>query len=113
MLVNNIAEICHTQVDQYNGHSNKNLGSSFLFIWKMIDFEVTFEGDIEQEIVDGNDVADMSIMAVYKCFAKLNAYKHMREFSAREDLQEAKPGSRIEMGWGMHLGWSIEGAIGS
>ena len=46
-------------------------------IWKMIDLEESFDGDIEEEIVDDSSVADLAIMGVYKVYAKLNSYNHI------------------------------------
>jgi hypothetical protein len=75
--VNSIAEVVHSQVDIYNGFANKNLGSSFLFIWKLIDLQESFDGDIDQEITDADKVADLAIMGVYKSYAKINSFAHI------------------------------------
>lgn len=82
-------------------------------IWKMIDLEESFDGDIEEEIVDDSSVADLAIMGVYKVYAKLNSYNHIRDLNEREIIKENMPGFRFSTGWGLHLGWSVEGAIGS
>ena len=46
-------------------------------VWRMIDLEESFDGDIEEEIVDNSAVADLAIMGVYKVYAKLNQYNHI------------------------------------
>ena len=34
VFVNEIAEIVHGTVDNYNGSANKNIGDAFLLVWK-------------------------------------------------------------------------------
>lgn len=33
-------------------------------------------------------------------------------YSRRADLNARMPGFRVQMGFGLHVGWAIEGAIG-
>lgn len=44
LFVNQIAEIAHSQVDKYGGSTNKNIGDSFLMVWKFKNLD-DFDGD--------------------------------------------------------------------
>jgi len=48
LFVNQIAEIAHSQVDKYGGSTNKNIGDSFLMVWKFATTE-----EFEDEGFDG------------------------------------------------------------
>ena len=48
-----------------------------------------------------------------KIIAKLNKYEHILEYNNNPILQEKIPGFKCKMGFGIHQGWAIEGAIGS
>ena len=41
------------------------------------------------------------------------ASKPLRELTEHPKIQERLPGFKISMGYGLHAGWAIEGAIGS
>ncbi|EQD29658.1 adenylyl cyclase [mine drainage metagenome] len=48
-----------------------------------------------------------------KIIAKINKLSHIVEYSRNKKLQEKLPGYKVKMGFGLHFGWAIEGAIGS
>lgn len=55
----------------------------------------------------------MAIMGFIKCIACIHKYSHMIEYSRNQRLLKVIPGFRVNMGFGIHVGWAIEGAIGS
>ena len=115
-FVNNIAEVVHKSVDEYQGASNKNLGEAFLFVWKFPESEVEyFDGEVQ--IIEGSEkcqqTAEMSILSFLKCIAKINTYKHILDYSRDPKLTSVIPEFKVNMGFGLHYGWAIEGAIGS
>lgn len=48
-----------------------------------------------------------------KIWAKLNREKKCLDYRKEERLLKRMPGYRVKMGFGLHIGWGIEGAIGS
>ena len=44
--------------------------------------------------------------------ANKKSYK-LDKYKRRKDLQERMPNYCVKMGFGLHVGWAIEGAIGS
>ena len=45
--------------------------------------------------------------------AKINKLSHILEYRNDPDLNLRMPGYKVKMGFGLHQGWAIEGAIGS
>jgi len=141
-FVNTIAEIVHSSVHDWGGQSNKNLGNAFLMIWRIGDEKTILKltsGEAEQGLrlkdlinpnkkplkkvqrvvdlrrVPGIDrLADKALIGYLKIIAELNRSKPILAF--REDPRLTKGGKeefKVRMGFGLHAGWAIEGAVGS
>ena len=101
--VNIIADVVHSQVFIHNGVANKNLGDTFVLIWREPDTE-------EEGIRDIRDISDLSLIGTLKIFANLNTFTHVREIAAKANANSSK---KVEIGFALHFGLAIEGAIGS
>jgi class 3 adenylate cyclase len=117
--VNKIAEIVHSMVDRYGGATNKNIGEAFLMVWNFHDSK-EMERLAEQERFfnhqvsrENQIVADMSLISILKIISKINSYEHIQEYNNHKDLSLKVPDFRVRMGFGLHHGWAIQGAIGS
>ena len=118
--VNRVAEITHSMVDRYGGSANKNIGEAFLLVWKFHDpkqiqdleeLEVNYTNkDIS---IENQIIADLSVFSFLKIIAKLNKYEHILEYGHNPKLLEKIKDFKCKMGFGLHQGWAIEGAIGS
>ena len=107
LFVNRIAHILHGIVVQCNGSANKNIGDAFLLTWK-IDDELSGE-----EI---SKLADQALVAFCKTLVELNRHEDFIckfSVSATSRLFKRFPGYHVRIGSGLHVGWAIEGAIGS
>ncbi|OMJ85874.1 hypothetical protein SteCoe_12716 [Stentor coeruleus] len=117
MFVNEIAQIVHGLVDKYLGAANKNIGDAFLLVWK-------FQKD--EAIIDENDkiirnpksrrafyLPDLTLISFLKILAKVNKDPTILKYRTNQKLLIRMPNYEVKMGFGLHLGWSIEGAIGS
>jgi class 3 adenylate cyclase len=112
MFVNQIAEITHSMVDKYGGSANKNIGDAFLLVWKFKHEEEFFQDP--QRIGKHNQFcADLALFSFLKIIAKINKYQHILDYRNDPALNERMPGYEVKMGFGLHQGWAIEGAIGS
>jgi len=120
VFVNEIAEVVHSQVDFFSGASNKNIGDAFLLVWKFDDEDVeqdTYTGVLvpKQNSIKVKALAEMavssfiSIQPALAKAAKLKKYRGNKELLTRMNETEY----RVKMGFGLHVGWAIEGAIGS
>lgn len=116
MFVNEIADIVHNIVDDYSGAPNKNIGDAFLLIWKIPGEEIRLDND-EQLIMKGGPktqaIADMAVFSFLKIISSINKSKKLAKYRDHEGLNKRMPNYRVRMGFGLHIGWGIEGAVGS
>jgi len=116
MFVNEIADIVHNIVDDYSGAPNKNIGDAFLLIWKVPEEEVRTDND-DQLIMKGGPktqaISDMAVFSFLKIVSSINKSKKLAKYRDHEGLNKRMPNYRVRMGFGLHIGWGIEGAVGS
>ena len=116
LFVNEIGDICHGIVARYSGAANKNVGDAFLLVWKFEkdDQYVNKDGDLElkqnQRVCQ---ISDMSVMSFLLLISGLKRSRKMIKYNNHEGLNKRMPNYQVRLGLGMHLGYSIEGAIGS
>ena len=77
VYVNTIAEAIHSVVDDYLGAANKNVGDSFLIVWRFeLDDEFTWDQETDEvSLLDNRQVhtrADMSLISFLKIIAKVH-----------------------------------------
>ena len=58
-------------------------------------------------------VADLSIYCIMKILAKTNSYQQILYYREHEALCKRIQDYQVRLGFGLHVGWSIEGLIGS
>ena len=123
IFVNQISEIVHSSVDRFSGSTNKNIGDAYLSAWRFIkkeesednDFPVVKEVKVKINDPDTMKIADQSILGFLHIIIRINtnydvlSYRDDKEIKRHKDLQKYE----VKMGFGLHLGWGIEGAIGS
>jgi class 3 adenylate cyclase len=140
-FVNTIAAVVHSYVHDWKGQSNKNLGQAFLLVWRIGDEQTLSDllsnhrehrgstamvgggakakskkaMQIDLRRVPGVDaLADMALIAYCKIIAELNRSKEILAY--RNEPRLTMNGThefKIRMGFGLHAGWAIEGAVGS
>jgi class 3 adenylate cyclase len=107
LFVNRIAHILHSIVVQCSGSANKNIGDAFLLTWKLEDDMGPFQLSSQ---------ADQALLTFCKALIELSKYQDfICNFTpaATERLYKRFPGYLVRIGSGLHVGWAIEGAIGS
>ena len=126
-FVNRIASIVHTNVVKFGGTPNKNIGDAFLFAWKLTSFneEPTFAHKLNDYLEGiGNEInsderdaitmlSDLSVYSIIKIIAKTNSYKQILAYREHKGLNERIKDYAVKIGYGLHMGWAIEGLIGS
>ena len=115
VFVNEIAEIVHSLVDKFGGAANKNIGDAFLLVWKFDEEDYDNEGGnlILRDSVKTQCLADLSILSFVKIMAQIHSNYEMIKYNENEKLNKRIPGFKVKMGFGLNMGWAIEGAIGS
>jgi len=101
-FANQIAEIVHGVCNEYHGAANKNNGDSFLMIWQ-----------IEQEHLRER-MTELAVLAFARAVGSLHRSHLLAEYRVHPGLQQRLgTGTRVNMNFGLHYGWAIEGAVGS
>mmetsp|Transcript_8444 Transcript_8444/g.26258 ORF Transcript_8444/g.26258 Transcript_8444/m.26258 type:complete len:919 (-) Transcript_8444:232-2988(-) len=104
VFVNQVAEIVHNIVDTWHGAANRNIGDAFLIVWRMCE-------DFTK--ADRTKVGDMSVISFVQVVAAINKSWVLKDYREHPALLARLPNYRVRMGFGLHYGWAIEGAIGS
>lgn len=104
VFVNQVAEIVHKIVDNWHGAANRNIGDAFLIVWRMRD---GFTPEMRTKM------GDMSVISFVQVVAAINKSAILRIYCENPALLARLPNYRVRMGFGLHYGWAIEGAIGS
>lgn len=103
LFVNQVSQIVHTIVDSWHGAPNRNVGEGFLVVWRTEDYKAETK----------RKVGDMSIMSFVQVIAAVNKSERLKDYREHPALQARIPKYRVALGFGLHYGWAIEGAIGS
>lgn len=126
-FVNEIAEVVSPIVEKYTGGTNKNLGEAFLFVWKFRDEETItmYDYDAEgrlhknvklKEFADKNnpitDRCDVAVLSFLECIIFVHKSPTLQKYRYDKRLNDLH-GFKVRNSFGLHIGWAIEGAIGS
>lgn len=103
LFVNQVGEIVHGCIDDYHGAPNKNIGDSFLVVWRLSG----------REFDQYAKVADMAMLSFLRITAEVNKSRVLAAYRTHPGLLQRMPRFRVQLGFGLHSGWVIEGAIGS
>ena len=60
-----------------------------------------------------SDLSDLALMSFLKIICKINRKEKILRYRENETLHTSFNGYKVKMGFGLHLGWAIEGSIGS
>lgn len=107
LFVNRIAHILHSIIVQCEGSANKNIGDAFLLTWKL---------EEHYSAAEKSKLADQALLAFCKSHIELCKYQEFIcnfTVAATQRLFKRFPTYRVKLGTGLHVGWAIEGAIGS
>ena len=133
-FVNSIASIVHGCIQDWGGQSNKNLGNAFVLVWRIGDEETllnltsgnaagtskdkskkTRDKVVDLRRVPGIDnLADKALIGYLKIIVELNRQENILAY--RKEARLTNNGANefiVRMGFGLHAGWAIEGAVGS
>ncbi|EER12033.1 guanylyl cyclase, putative [Perkinsus marinus ATCC 50983] len=118
VFVNQIGKIVHGIVDEFHGAANKNIGDAFLVRKLVVVAEETFAVQLVWRLPEDDaelrkKMCDMAVMSFVKVVAAVNKSPVLYEYREHPGLRTRLENYRVRMGFGMHCGWAIEGAIGS
>jgi len=126
VFVNDVASVVHETTAEFSGATNKNIGDAFLAVWTfpgsvtvngrsiktcVHDENYEINGIIPKEI---SDMVNRALIATIKIQIriyrsdKLNTYRVEKSIVSRY-----KHSFTVRLGCGLHVGWAVEGAIGT
>ena len=126
-FVNHISEIVHSCVDKFKGYTNKNIGDCYLLAWKVKSKENQLnDGNINNNTNNNintnnknendnlTELADCALLAFLNIFKKINKSRKILSYRKYPELiKQFGNKYSVALGFGLHYGWGIEGAIGS
>lgn len=117
VFTNQIAAVVHSICNSYGGSVNKNIGDAFLVSWRLDD------GSCEENSsfsgVATRNQAEKALLSVVKICIALHHdefYVKMLSNHATDTLLKKlkdRKGPTVQLGFGLHAGKAVEGAIGS
>eukprot|EP00825_Cyclidium_porcatum_P029678 TRINITY_DN31623_c0_g1_i3.p1 TRINITY_DN31623_c0_g1~~TRINITY_DN31623_c0_g1_i3.p1 ORF type:complete len:481 (-),score=49.52 TRINITY_DN31623_c0_g1_i3:210-1652(-) len=118
LFTNEIAEVVHQVCDSFNGATNKNLGDCFLIVWKFQDDDMIKLNEKDEVIVKNLKICqnyiDQALVASLKVMSAVKRLSYKESFKKfTDEIHEKFQAYKFYLGFGLHLGWGIEGAIGS
>lgn len=103
-FVNQIAEIVHGLVCEFHGAPNKNSGDRFLLIWRL--------GSLNSQ--QQMRLADMAMVSCIRILGCAHSNRTLADYRTHPGLiQRLGANCRVNLSFGLHRGWAIEGAVGS
>mmetsp|Transcript_22930 Transcript_22930/g.37765 ORF Transcript_22930/g.37765 Transcript_22930/m.37765 type:complete len:1179 (-) Transcript_22930:80-3616(-) len=139
VFTNKIAAVVHSICNSYGGTANKNIGDAFLVSWLLDDDVDRCEEERKEEeqdmfaastghvmfssesdhLIARNNQADKALLAVVKISISLH-YDHFFVETMQEEARNRlltklskRKGPIVQMGFGLHAGKAVQGAIGS
>ncbi|CAI2361233.1 unnamed protein product [Moneuplotes crassus] len=116
-FVNSIAKIVYSISCEYLGYPNKNIGDAFLLVFKIQESEIIKDEDGNLSVDNCNpkinNTAEFVIISVLKIIYRLNTEASISKYNNSKRINRKIPNYKIRLGFGIHFGWAIEGAIGS
>ena len=116
LFVNEIGAIVHSIVNKYSGCANKNVGDAFLLVWKIEEEDQYIDRNGDVRVKDSQRVsqtADMSAVSFILLISGLRRSRKMIKYNNHKGLNARMPNYQVRLGLGLHMGYAIEGAIGS
>ena len=120
-FVNTVASIVHVATHKYHGAANKNIGDAFLLVWRVEDAAATppmgqdtVLKQLNEDAKKQRQLMDNALFAFLKVIVDVeNASKRggpLRAFAKMPEVRQCfGKAYRVQMGFGLHFGWAIEG----
>ena len=104
-VINKVGEILEGVISEYHGRVIRSVHDSFLIIWKYP--EQTNVVDIQKRI------AELAMLAAAKVAVAISKCPVLASYRNHPKILQFESNFKIELNIGLHIGWAIEGIIGS
>ena len=113
--MNNIIQILHGCCQKWDGSASKTEGEKFVLTWQLPHIDEGADNEKNGALLEERtELADKSLIAAVKIVSEINRADHINSLWKRPEFI-AKFGhkSKAYLTFALHMGWTIEGAIGS
>ena len=108
---NTAADIVHKAVVANGGQPNRNLGEAFLCVWKP---KLSTHDPTESERTEAETkMCDGALTAFRRCVRGVAMSGKLDKYGQNEEIQKMLGDYQTVIGYGLHYGWAIEGAVGT
>lgn len=114
--INKFARVVHAQVVKYQGDINRNLGESFLAIWKFDPDDAVSAGNrviINPYSLSVRRKSTLALFASVKIISKITCSSSIKNELKTADLMDISGLMKRQVSIGLHVGWAFEGPVGS
>jgi len=117
-FTNTAADIVHAAVTENGGQPNRNLGEAFLCVWKPQYpagkvHQLGETGDPEVKAAE-TKMCDGALTAFRRCVRGIAQSYKLQAYNKHEEIMKFFDGHySTRIGYGLHYGWAIEGAVGT
>ena len=114
-FTNTAASIVHDAVTDNGGQPNRNLGEAFLCVWKPeIGGEDPQTMAPAQLFAAETKMCDGALTAFRRCVRGIAMSGPLQAYNQHEEIVKFFDGAySTRIGYGLHYGWAIEGAVGT
>jgi class 3 adenylate cyclase len=114
-FLNTLGNIVQSCVHRWSGVANRNVGDAFVVLWKVPELDSskrtgTAAADAVSKV---SEIADRSLMAFVKIIAEMRRSMDVQFYNDHPVLQKQIDRWRVRIGMALHVGWAIEGPVGS
>ena len=112
-------------MDGFIKETNKNIGDTFLLVWKYDEnfIDKRFDGSVEFKVDQSlKEISDLPVLSFVRIIVGINMSKKLDKYRENVKLKKLFRNYDVSLGFGLHVGWGIEvyyilfmlkGAIGS
>jgi len=118
VFVNKIAKIVHICCHEWSGAANKNLGDGFFLTWMLNneDQQATMLHEGIESCPMMSELTDKALLSLIKMIAECRRASDLAAYAKHPKITVSTrfPNEfRVNLTFGLNLGWAVEGAIGS
>merc|ERR1719247_3019128 len=114
-FINTLGHIVQSCVHRWSGVANRNVGDQFVVLWKVPEMDMSKkQGPTTADTVNKiSEIADRALMGFVKILAETRRSADIDFYNHHEGLRKANMKWRVRIGMALHVGWAIEGPVGS
>lgn len=114
-FLNKIINILHKCADEWDGQANRNENDRYLITWRLPETDGTTDNEKNEALMEQKtELADKSLISAVKIVSEMRRAQEFSPYYLRPALKgRFNNAMRPDLTFGLHMGWTIEGAIGS